>query len=62
VRVPDVVGDRVRSATKTLERSGLEVSVIGFGDRANLRVVAQRPAGGQVPRGTRVVLFAGRER
>lgn len=60
VVVPNVVGDRVRSATRELERLGLKVSVMPVGGQnAAQRVIAQQPSGGRVPRGSTVVLLAG---
>lgn len=59
VVVPNVVGDRVRSATRQLERLGLKVSVVPVSGQNAQRVIAQQPSGGRVPRGSTVVLFAG---
>lgn len=61
VRVPDVVGDRVRTATRSLENAGFKVSVVGLGDNQdNRRVAAQSPGGGGRARyGSTVVLLVG---
>lgn len=60
VRVPDVTGDRVRNATRTLEKAGFRVSVVGFGgsEQDNRRVAAQSPGPGARARyGSTIVLL-----
>ena len=61
VEVPDVIGLRVSNARRILEQAGLNASVL-FGNDGSRTVVAQQPRGGQVPRGSTVVLLAGRPR
>ncbi|MFC5993393.1 Stk1 family PASTA domain-containing Ser/Thr kinase [Pseudonocardia hispaniensis] len=60
VEVPDVVGDKARSAAATLSEAGLRAAVesnFPFVRRENGRVVAQSPAPGtQVPPGSTVTL------
>ncbi|GEL17181.1 Stk1 family PASTA domain-containing Ser/Thr kinase [Pseudonocardia asaccharolytica] len=60
VEVPNVLGDKARSAAETLSDAGLRVVVesnFPFGRRENGRVVAQSPApGAEVPPGTAVSL------
>lgn len=64
VMVPDVVGLRVNAARKVLEQAGLDSRIVSFGGNGADRrvVIGQQPRGVQVPRGTTVVLFAGRPR
>ena len=64
VRVPDIIGQRVRAATATLRAAGFQVAVLGgFSrpDRDERRVIAQRPTPGSwVPAGSLVVLIIDR--
>jgi hypothetical protein len=62
VRVPDVIGQRLASATLTLRAAGFKVSVLGAGVPApkpdQRRVRWQTPTGGTpAPRGATVVLL-----
>ncbi|CAA9287935.1 MAG: hypothetical protein AVDCRST_MAG41-4128 [uncultured Corynebacteriales bacterium] len=63
VRVPDVVGQRVKGAVATLQAAGFRVTVLGGAfappeDRDARRVTAQRPGGGGLAlRGSFVVLI-----
>jgi len=63
VRVPDVVGQRVKSAVVTLQSAGFRVSILGGAftrppERDGRRVIAQLPGGGSLAlRGSTVVLI-----
>ncbi|NKX54957.1 Stk1 family PASTA domain-containing Ser/Thr kinase [Arthrobacter mobilis] len=59
VEVPNVVGDRLRDARRTLEELGFDVDVDGFffgGDDAVVR--SQEPGGGTAPEGSTITLRA----